>query len=154
MKELLYMIVAIPALALVGGIGVLAWRIGETWDRATTQSLVTALTVICGGGALLFAILLALIVGIPLAIRAYGEGGASRRQWRERGSWGRSARVGADWEEAWFSPPAKRNPRLIEGQWSRLPESTTATASPWPPTSGPTQLLPPAEQDARFGIEP
>ena len=35
------------------------------------------LAIVCGGGALLFAVLLACIVGIPLAIRAYGESGGA-----------------------------------------------------------------------------
>ena len=162
MKEILYKIAAIPALALIGGVGILAWRIGATWTSATTQSLVTALTVICGGGALLFAILLALIVGIPLAIRAYGEGGASRRQWGELAPSRRRLRSAPRWqdareeawEEEWAIRPTKRQPQLIEGQWSRPPAPSATPPSPsWSAPSGQTQLLPPAEQDTRFGLE-
>jgi len=164
MKEILYTIAAIPALALLGGIGVLAWRIGETWNSATTQSMVTALTVICGGGALLFAILLALIVGIPLAIRAYGESGMSRRKWRydDMGdSWGKPKPSALPRLDDWPPmPPAKRQPPMIEGQWQRLPDSPT-TMPPAPPSTPPwgvtgggnTYLLPPMEQDERFGVE-
>lgn len=166
MKQILYTIAAIPALALIGGIGILAWRIGETWTSTTTQSLVTALTVICGGGALLFAILLALLVGIPLAIRAYGEGGSSRRQWVYEGG------AGAGWErpkrralprfdeDEWVPTSAKRPSVMIEGQWNRVPDAQTSVppaqsmASSWGVTGGgQTQLLPPVEQDARFGVE-
>lgn len=165
MKQLLYTIAAIPALALIGGIGILAWRIGETWDSSTTQSLVTALTVVCGGGALLFAILLACIVGIPLAIRAYGEGGASRRKWLyedEAGDgWGAPKRRALPRFDDWQPAPPKRPPPMIEGQWSRMPDYPPASppaqplsTPPWGMTGGGnTQLLPPAEQDERFGVE-
>jgi hypothetical protein len=154
MKQLLYTIAAIPALALFGGVGVLAWRIGETWDSATTQSLVTGLTVICGGGALLFAILLACIVGIPLAIRAYGEGGSSRRQWDD--GWHSNSRSALPRVDDWPPIPTKRQFPMIEGQWSRMPDPPVAQSSsppPWGMTGGGnTQLLPPAEQDERFAI--
>lgn len=161
MKQLLYTIAAIPALALFGGIGILAWRIGETWDSTTTQSLVTGLTVVCGGGALLFAILLACIVGIPLAIRAYGEGGASRRTWiatDDAGDgWRRSARSALPRFDEWQPVTTKRQPAMIEGQWQRLWDAPPAPSSPTPPWGmtggGNTQLLPPVEQDARFGVD-
>ena len=162
MKQLLYMLAAIPALALFGGIGVLAYRIGATWDAATTQSLVTGLTVVCGGGAVLLAILLACIVGVPLAIRAYGEGGAGHRNWDD----GRRtpSRPGLPGYDDWSATPSKRQPRLmpqaasyaIEGQWSRLPDSSPpppAGPPPWGITGGGhTQLLPPVAQDERFGL--
>lgn len=169
MKQLLYTIAAIPALALIGGIGVLAWRIGETWDSTTTQSLVTALTVICGGGALLFAILLACIVGIPLAIRAYGEGGTSRRKWlyedHDAGDgWGTPNRRALPHLDDWQPVTSKRQPPMIEGQWHRMSDypttpppsqpSTPQSLPPWGMTGGGnTQLLPPVDQDERFGVE-
>ncbi len=169
MKQLFYTIAAIPALALIGGIGVLAFRIGETWNSATTQSLVTGLTVICGGGALLFAILLACIVGVPLAIRAYGEGGATHRNWSAAGDgrdgWGTPMRPALPRFDEWPPIPPKRQSRLmpptaadaIEGQWSRMPEPPLIpppqSTPPWGMTGGGnTQLLPPMEQDERFGL--
>jgi hypothetical protein len=141
MKQILAFLGAIPILALFGGIGILAYRIGETWDAATTQSLVTGLTVVCGGGALMFALLLALIVGVPLAIRAYGEGGRSHRHWDT----GRSSL--STWDDL---PPRHRlPPSTIDGQWRQLPDPTP----PWGATGGGhSQLLPPA-QDDRFGME-
>lgn len=141
MKKLLVLIAAVPVLALFGGVGVLAWRIAETWNAATTQGLVTGLTVVCGGGALVVGILLALIVGVPLAIRAYGEGGASRR------AWGTSIPPG--WDDA-PRLPLRRNPPLIDTQWRSLPDPT----SPWGATRGGNpQLLPPPTQDDRFGLD-
>lgn len=161
MKQLLYLIATMPALALIGGIGVLAFRIGETWESATTQSLVTGLTVVCGGGALLFAILLACIVGVPLAIRAYGEGGAGQRNWSEAGAgregWGTPMRRALPHFDEWSPITPKRQPRLIEGEWSRMPESPAISSPqatpPWGMTGGGNpQLLPPLEQDERFGF--
>ncbi|MCB0083384.1 MAG: hypothetical protein KDE47_20725, partial [Caldilineaceae bacterium] len=142
MKDLLYTLAAIPALALIGGMGILAWRIGETWTSTTTQSLIIALTVICGGGALLFAILLALIVGIPLAIRAYGEGGTSHRRWAWDGDsgsgWGKAKRSQPPIDEWSAATPSKPRLPLIEGQWTHLPSSPTAItpASSTPPSWG------------------
>ena len=158
MKDLLYTIAAIPALALVGGFGILAYRIGETWNSATTQSLVTGLTVVCGGGALLFAILLACIVGIPLAIRAYGEGGASRRAWtNDDDGWGNPMRISSSRNDDWSAVSSKRQPSLIDGQWQRMSEPAPAQPSSTPPWGmtggGNTQLLPPVKQDERFGVE-
>lgn len=148
MKKMMTLIAAVPVLALFGGVGILALRISDTWSEATTQSLVTALTVVCGGGALVFAILLACIVGIPLAIRAYGEGGLSQRAWRELpGSRRRSLREMDDGQPVY---PPKRQPPMIDGQWSRLPDA----APPWGMSGGgDTRLLPPAEQDERFGFD-
>jgi hypothetical protein len=151
MKNIITLVAAVPVLALFGGIGILALRIGETWNEAATRSLVTGLTVICGGGALIFAILLACIIGIPLAIRAYGESGASQRQWDSEPVSGRMAlrNIREDWR-ALPSQPAKRQPGMIEGQWNQLQGPTP----PWGMQgSTPTRLLPPAEQDERFGFD-
>lgn len=147
MKKILTLVASVPVLALFGGIGILAIRIGETWDEAATQSLVTGLTVVCGGGALMFAVLLACIIGIPLAIRAYGEGGASRRTWVD--GWDRSARPALPHVDNWPPVPSKRSTPMIEGQWSRVPDTP-----PWGITGGgQTQFLPPEDQDARFRID-
>lgn len=81
MNEALGRLATIAGLAIFIGIGVLAWRIGETWTEATTQSMVTALATVCGGGAVVFALLVALIVGIPMATRYFAETGRARREW-------------------------------------------------------------------------
>ncbi len=144
MKKLLIMIGIIPVLAMFGGVGILAYRISETWNAATTQALVTGLTVICGGGVLVLCILIAFIVGVPLAIRAYGEGGLSRRQW---GSAGRSGL--SDVEIRSPHGELRRPPPMVEGQWRPL----VHPSPPWGVPGGvQNQLLPPS-QDDRFGIE-
>ena len=53
----------------------------ESSRGATTQSAVTALATVCGGGAVVFALLVALIVGIPMATRYFAETGKARREW-------------------------------------------------------------------------
>lgn len=141
MKKILTLIGAVPVLALFGGVGVLAYRIAETWNAETTQGLVTGLTVVCGGGTLVLCILLALIVGVPLAIRAYGEGGSSRRAWGES--------IPPGWDELPPRLPMRRSPGMIDTQWRQLPDPTP----PWGATGGGnSQLLSPL-QDERFGVE-
>ena len=131
MKNLAIAFAAIPALALFGGIGILAWRIGDTWTDATTQGLVTGLTVVCGGGTLVVCILLALIVGVPLVVRIFGEAGISHRAWGA----GRGAPY---WDDV---PPAVRRPPVIHGEWRELPPPSPAP--PWGVTGGGSPHLPP-----------
>ncbi len=155
MKKILTLVAAVPVLALFGGIGILAYRMGETWDAATTQSLVTGLTVVCGGGALLFAMLLACLIGIPLAIRAYGEGGDRRRMWDD--GWRNNTHAPLPRVDDWPPLPTKRPLPLMEGQW-RIPDQAMGAqhhaTPPWGITGGgQTQLLPPVEQDERFGMD-
>ena len=75
------LLVAAPILALFVGIGFLAYAIGDTWTEATTASLITGMVAVCGGGAVVIALILALIVGIPFAIRTFGEMGNARQAW-------------------------------------------------------------------------
>lgn len=146
MKKVLALIAAVPVLVLFAGTGILAYRIGETWDAETTQGLVTGLTVICGGGALVVCILLALLVGVPLAIRAYGEGGNSRRAW---GHTERPDLLG--WDDTLPRLPTRRPPATIDGQWRQLPDP--APSPPWGATGGGNSQLLPPPQDDRFGME-
>jgi len=144
MKKILVLIAAAPVLAMFGGIGVLAWKIGDTWNEATTQSLVTGVTVICGGGALVVCVLLALIVGVPFAIRIFGEAGTSQRAW----GGGRTA-IPPGWDDV-PALPMRRPPAMIDTQWRQLPDPTP----PWGATGGgSSQLLPAPEQDSRYGME-
>lgn len=144
MKKIITLIAIVPVLALFGGVGILAWRISDSWSEATTQSLVTGLTVMCGGGALVFAILLACIIGIPLAIRAYGEAGTRQRVWRD-------GQVALPETRQWQpSYPPRRQPPMIDVEQNHLP----ANPSSWGITgSGDMRLLPPADQDERFGFD-
>lgn len=131
-------LVALPVLALFGGIGFLAYQIGQTWDARSTDSLIAGLVATCGGGVVVIGILLALIVGIPFAIRMFGEAGYSQRAWRD------------------LPPPAllpfpDRTQRPIDTTWQSLP--TPTAAPPWSMTGGGNiGLLPPPNQDKRFGL--
>ena len=80
-KTILAMAFAAPIIALMGGVGILAWQVGQTWTEAQTASLIMGLVTVCGGGALVAAFLLALVVGIPFAIRTTGDLGSARRAW-------------------------------------------------------------------------
>lgn len=82
-QTILALLVAVPVLALFGGIGFLAWQVGQTWDARSTDSLISGLVVSCSTGGIFMAILLSLIVGIPLALRAYERGGIARQSWHE-----------------------------------------------------------------------
>jgi len=98
----LVLLAIVPVLALFGAIGMLSWCISDTWSEATTQRLVTGLTVICGGGTFMVCVLPALIVGVPLAVRIFGEAGISHRAW---GGGGRTAFL-SPWDDVPLSPPA------------------------------------------------
>ena len=74
-------LVAVPVLALFLGVGVLAMRIGDHWTEATTASLVTGLTTVCGGGFVVISLIVAIVVGIPFAIRMFGESGRANSTW-------------------------------------------------------------------------
>ena len=83
-KSLVVGVVALPVLALFLGVGMLAMKIGDTWDARSTDSLIVGLIATCGGGAVIIGVLLALIVGVPLALRAYERGGMARQAWPEQ----------------------------------------------------------------------
>ena len=82
-KAILASAVLVPVLALFLGVGILAVAIGNTWDARSTDVLITGLVATCGGGAVVIGVLLALIVGVPLALRAYERGGTARQAWPE-----------------------------------------------------------------------
>lgn len=81
MENALSRLATIAGLGLFVGIGVLAFRIGDTWTEATTQAMVTSIATICGGGAVLIAVLVTFVLGIPMAIRYFGEAGRARQAW-------------------------------------------------------------------------
>ena len=83
LKGLLVVLVGVPCMALFVGAGALAWRIGDTWDQRNTDSMVTAMASICAGGAIVIGVMLALIVGVPLALRTYSQGGQAQRSWQQ-----------------------------------------------------------------------
>ena len=105
------MLIAIPTLALFGGVGAIAWQVGQTWTSADTQSLISATAAVCDGGAVVVGAMLALVVGVPLALRAYGEAGRAQREW--------PAPRPLLWREE--RPPQLPGERAIDGAWHALP---------------------------------
>jgi len=85
-KAIVAAVALTPVAALFIGAAVLAQAIGENWDKATTASLVTGLVAVCGGGFVVIALILSLVVGIPLATRFFFEAGVARRAFDSSGS--------------------------------------------------------------------
>lgn len=143
MKDLTHtlgtLLVVVPVLALFLGVGAIGVAISQTWTDGNTQSLITGLATVCGGGVVVVGILLSLLVGVPLAIRAYGEGGKARRQWSEE-------------PEPWSRPPLP----VQDANWRALPP-TIPGPNPWElgpgwTGGGQVDLLPGPEQDGRLGF--
>lgn len=82
-KTLVTIVALAPFVALLGGIGFLFYQIGQSWDSRSTDSLIAGLVATCGGGAVVIGVLLAIIIGIPFAIRMLREAGESERVWRQ-----------------------------------------------------------------------
>lgn len=82
--KLLVTIVALaPFVALLGGVGFLFYQIGQNWDVRSTDSLIAGLVATCGGGAVVIGVLLAIVIGVPFAIRMLREAGHADRAWRQ-----------------------------------------------------------------------
>jgi len=69
MKKIFSLVVATPILALFVGIGVLAFRIGDSWDERNTDVFISNMTMICGIGGLALALALAAFVGLVFYAR-------------------------------------------------------------------------------------
>lgn len=142
-QTLIVGLLALPVLALFGGIGFLAYQVGQTWDARSTDSLITGLVATCGGGMVVIGILLALIIGIPFAIRLFSEAGYSQRPWREFPSPLPSPIPTLPFPERAQSP--------VDATWQALPAH--ASTPPWGMTGGGhARLLPIPHQDACFGM--
>jgi len=66
-KTILAALVAVPVAAVMIASAFVGQAIAENWDKATTASLVAGLVATCGGGFVVIALLVSLIVGVPLA---------------------------------------------------------------------------------------
>ena len=78
-KAILTAVAVSPIAALFVAAAFVGTAIADNWDRATTASLVTGLVAVCGGGFVVISLILALIVGIPMATRFFFEAGVARR---------------------------------------------------------------------------
>ena len=75
-KTIVTVIVAAPFVTLLGGVGIFAYNVAQTWDSRNTDALISGLVASCGMGGIVMAGLLAAIVGIPMAMRLMDK-------WRE-----------------------------------------------------------------------
>lgn len=78
-KTILVGVAVAPIAALFVAAAFIGTAIADSWNEATTASLVTGLVAVCGGGFVVISLILALIVGIPMATRFFFEAGVARR---------------------------------------------------------------------------
>ena len=95
-KTLVAVIAISPFVALLGGVGVLAYNVSQTWDARNTDALISGLVASCGIGGIVVAGLLAAIVGIPMAMRLMDK-------WRESDNL---------YSRPWVHPPTGHSPSL------------------------------------------
>lgn len=140
MKEgrggILTWILAAPLLALLGGVGIFAFSVADSWTNANTQAAITGISAVCGTGIVVLGLIVGLIVGVPLAIRAYGEAGRANRDW------GPPPAIDAPYRPL---PPGQDYPAL---------PGPAQTANPWTVTGGGHfDDLPAPQQDGRFRVQ-
>ena len=80
-KKLFAVILAVPLVALMGGVGLWFYKVAESWGQTETAMMMGGLTAACTAGAMALALLLGLIVGVPLALRAYSAAAYSNKRW-------------------------------------------------------------------------
>ena len=117
-KGLLAVFIAVPVAAVMIASAFIGQAIAENWDKATTASLVAGLVATCGGGFVVIALLVSLIVGVPLATRFFFEAGVARRAFDSSGPVVTYPRqlpppAGARWQEE--TPP--QLPDRQSGSW-------------------------------------
>lgn len=66
-------VILAPILVVLWGVGVWANQLAHTWTPGNTDSLVNGAIMMCGLGLFFPALILAILVGIPYAIRLFRE---------------------------------------------------------------------------------
>lgn len=119
------LVISVPLIALFGGVGVLAFQIGETWQTADTRALISGVTTACAGGFVVLALLLGLIVGVPLALRAYSAGAWSQRRWDDWSQVSAPSRPALPAPRpTWLETPPQIALKESEGEWRTLGPAT------------------------------
>lgn len=72
-KMFAVVVASTPFLIVFIGVGVLAMNISSTWDSRNTDALISGLVASCSMGGVIVGGLLALLIGIPMAIRIMRE---------------------------------------------------------------------------------
>lgn len=124
-REMLAAPVAVGIVAMLGGVGVLAWRIGGTWDGRNTDALVMGAIMTCFGGVFLVCLLLGVIVGVPLALRVM----ESRSEAREMAMDMRLARMAERYDTGRLAAP-RDDRRMIEAPYNVLPQDARPLLAP------------------------
>lgn len=129
-KSILTLVLIVPVLALFTGAGFLAYQVGQTWDARTTDTLISGLVATCGGGAVIIGVLLSILIGVPVAIRMFGEAGWSRRAWDGPGGrqWKQLPGPGAP---GWAAEPPQLEDKNL-GAWESMPNAYDT----WDPIKG------------------
>lgn len=122
-REMLAAPVAVGIVAMLGGVGVLAWRIGGTWDGRNTDTLVMGAIMTCFGGVFLVCLLLGVVVGVPLALRVM----ESRSEAREMAMDMRLARMAERYDAGRMAPPARP---AISAPYDVLPSDARPLLAP------------------------
>lgn len=116
-KTLVAAVALAPFAALFIGAGFLFYHVGQTWDARATDALIAGLVATCGGGAVIIGVLLAFIIGIPFAIRMFGESGyAARRGWGEQMTY---PHLPMPRSSSWHQPPPLLEDKQ-RGSWQTL----------------------------------
>lgn len=118
MKEALSNLLLLAGLAIFVGFGVFAWQVGQSWSHSDTQTLIGGLIAACSGGFVVLALIVGLVVGVPLALRAYSQGADIRRRWGD--DWdgpGPRALPGPGQATPWIERPPQITQQSGEGRW-------------------------------------
>jgi hypothetical protein len=122
-KEILAAFILIIAL----GVSVAAYNVSNAvasnWDRATTASAVMGLTTVCGGGLLVLALMIAIIFGLPFAVRLFFEAGVARKSFDSAPT--------ITYRTSIPAPRAGEQPMLIDGKAGSWQSTGTAGVSTW-----------------------
>lgn len=81
--SIITLVIAIPLVAFMGGVGLFLYQIGDTWSSQNNDSFINSIKFACMTAIGFPLLLLAIVVGIPFAIRLFGEideGQAARQQ--------------------------------------------------------------------------
>jgi MFS family permease len=115
-KMLVAVVALAPFVALLGGLGVAAYNVSQTWDSRNTDALISGLVASCGMGGIVIAGLLAAVIGIPFAMRLMDR-------WREADRYAlptaRRWPLPAWWQgpPAWAEQPPMLTDKQQPGQW-------------------------------------
>ena len=108
-KNLVTVVVLAPFVALLGGLGVAAYNVSQTWDARNTDALISGLIASCSMGGIVIAGILAAIIGIPFAMRLMDR-------WQQADRYGMPPRALPGRGPGWVEHPPQLTDKQ-QGQW-------------------------------------